>query len=150
MFKKNCNCRSKLMFGFLLITIICFFSSNLIHGVLINCLLILYQPFFQLFVHTVKSFAVSFFLVFLFCCIYASSLQYIHILLLFPVIQHHVCTVCERPFQGHPFYERGGRAYCERHFDMVRELRISLALNAAPCLNSLCVERITQLLYYTT
>lgn len=35
-------------------------------------------------------------------------------------VQHHVCTICERPFQGHPFYERGGRAYCEKHFDMVR------------------------------
>lgn len=47
-------------------------------------------------------------------------------------MQHHVCTVCERPFQGHPFYERGGRAYCERHFDMVRGLSTGLTLVTAP------------------
>lgn len=36
--------------------------------------------------------------------------------------QHHVCSVCERPFQGHLFFERSGHAYCEKHFDMVRGL----------------------------
>ncbi|KAG5283326.1 hypothetical protein AALO_G00040850 [Alosa alosa] len=33
-------------------------------------------------------------------------------------VEHFVCAVCERPFQGHPYYERKGHAYCERHFDM--------------------------------
>lgn len=59
-------------------------------------------------------------------------------------MQHHVCTVCERSFQGHPFFERGGRAYCERHFDMVSRFRIGLTLMAAPCLPSPCLARLTQ------
>lgn len=46
--------------------------------------------------------------------------------------QHHVCTVCERPFQGHLFFERGGRAYCERHFDMVRGLTRCWLLSPLP------------------
>lgn len=46
-------------------------------------------------------------------------------------MQHHVCSVCERPFQGHPFYERGGHAYCERHFDMVRASTVGLLVTAA-------------------
>lgn len=51
-------------------------------------------------------------------------------------MQHHVCTVCERPFQGHLFFERGGRAYCERHFDMVRGLTCCWLL---PCASFLPV-----------
>lgn len=36
------------------------------------------------------------------------------------LLQHHVCALCERPFHGHPYYERGDHAYCEKHFNMVR------------------------------
>ncbi|CDQ79650.1 unnamed protein product [Oncorhynchus mykiss] len=33
-------------------------------------------------------------------------------------VEHHVCALCERPFHGHPYYERGDHAYCEKHFNM--------------------------------
>uniref|UniRef100_A0A674BQ68 LIM domain-containing protein n=1 Tax=Salmo trutta TaxID=8032 RepID=A0A674BQ68_SALTR len=61
-------------------------------------------------------------------------------------VEHFVCSVCERSFQGHPYYECKGYAYCEWHFNMlfgdvcyhcnrVIEGDVVSALNKAWCVN---------------
>lgn len=32
-----------------------------------------------------------------------------------------MCAKCEKPFLGHRHYERKGLAYCETHYNQVRE-----------------------------
>lgn len=61
------------------------------------------------------------------------SVSFLVLLLLCLLLpQHFVCAVCERPFQGHPYYERRGHAYCERHFDMVRRGEATSCLAHSP------------------
>lgn len=36
-------------------------------------------------------------------------------------LQHFVCAKCEKPFLGHRHYERKGLAYCETHYNQVRD-----------------------------
>ena len=37
-------------------------------------------------------------------------------------LQHFVCARCEKPFLGHKHYERNGKAYCEIHYNLVKQL----------------------------
>ena len=38
------------------------------------------------------------------------------------VLQHFVCSHCEKPFEGRRHYEKKGKAYCERDYKAVRNI----------------------------
>ena len=55
--------------------------------------------------------------------------------------QHFVCAWCERPYQGQPYYERQGHAYCETHFNMVRQYTNKTVDQKCPCV-CVCIQSV--------
>ena len=47
------------------------------------------------------------------------------------VLQHFVCSKCEKPFLGTRHYEKKGLAYCETHYHQVLQSRASVMFKSA-------------------